>query len=377
MLSLDSLETPCLVVDRHRLLRNAQTMLARARDLGVALRPHVKTPKSVEIARLSLGADNGPITVSTLLEAEHFAAHGFDDILYAVGIALGKLPRLAALQGRTGATIRFVLDSVAVAEAVAAFAQQGHSGLQALIEIDSGEHRSGLLPDDPALPEIAAVLADAPGVELVGVMTHAGHSYGTDDPAKIRAIADAERDAAVSAAETLRSHGHACPVVSVGSTPTVLHAGHLHGVTKARAGVYVFWDLAQASRGVCGLHDIAATVLSTVIGHNRQAGRLILDAGALALSKDVGANNFMPDAGYGFVCDAATAEHLAPLAVTEVHQEHGAVPVPDASWFDRLPIGSLVRVMPNHTCMTCAAHRGYHVLENGEVVAEWPRVNGW
>ncbi len=374
---LNSLETPCLLLDHDRLVRNARTMLAHTRNLGVVLRPHVKTPKSIDVARITLGADKGPITVSTLLEAEHFAAHGFDDILYAVGVAPGKLPRLAALQKRTGATIRFVLDSVAMAEAVATFAAEGHDGLQALIEIDSGEHRSGLLPDDPALSEIAAVLADAPGVELIGVMTHAGHSYGTDDPAEIRAIADDERDAAVTAAETLRAHGHACPVVSVGSTPTIIHAGDLHGVTEARAGVYVFWDLAQVSRGICTLDDIAATVLSTVIGHNRQAGRLILDAGALALSKDVGANTFMPDAGYGYICDAETAQPLGPLAVTDVHQEHGSVQVPDASWFDRLPIGSRVRVMPNHTCMTCAAHQTYHVLSKGEVVAEWPRVNGW
>jgi D-serine deaminase-like pyridoxal phosphate-dependent protein len=224
---------------------------------------------------------------------------------------------------------------------------------------------------------IAGVLRDAPGVRLAGVMTHAGHSYGTADIAEVRAIAGRERDSAVQAAQALGRAGHPVPMVSVGSTPTILHADHLEGVTEARSGVYVLWDLAQASRGICALDDIAATVLSTVIGHNRAGGSLILDAGALALSKDISANAFMPQAAYGLVCDAETAAPLAPLAVTQVHQEHGTVRVDDPRWFDRLPIGALVRIMPNHTCMTCAAYDAYHVVEGGRVIDTWGRINGW
>lgn len=377
MTAISALQTPCLLLDRDRLERNAAAMRARTRGLGVTLRPHVKTPKSVEVARVALGSETGPITVSTLLEAEHFAEHGFRDILYAVGIAPAKLPRLAALQERTGARVTMALDSVAAAEALAAFAAEGFSGLEALIEIDCGERRGGLAPEDGALPEIARILDRAEGVSLAGVMAHAGHSYATDDLEGIQAIAARERDLAVSAAETLRGLGHDCRTVSVGSTPTILHAEHLRGVAEARCGIYLFWDLAQASRGVCGLGDIALTVLATVIGHNRRGGRVILDAGALALSKDFGANKFMPEAGYGLLCDAETAEPLAPLSVAEVHQEHGSVPLPDERWFARLPIGAQVRVMPNHACLTAAAYPGYHVLQGGELVAEWPRVNGW
>jgi D-serine deaminase-like pyridoxal phosphate-dependent protein len=163
----------------------------------------------------------------------------------------------------------------------------------------------------------------------------------------------------------------------VGSTPTILHAKHLAGVTEARCGVYALWDLAQASRGMCSLDDIAVTVLATVVSHNRQGGCVIIDAGALALSKDIGANKFMPAAGYGLICEAASAKPLTPLSVTQVHQEHGTVDVPNPLWFERLPIGAQVRVMPNHTCITCAAYDIYHVIVDGRVTDEWGRINGW
>jgi D-serine deaminase-like pyridoxal phosphate-dependent protein len=376
--AIAELETPCLLLDRGRLMRNIERMRARCRELGVALRPHVKTPKSLDIARLTHGGAIGPITVSTLREAQHFAASGYRDILYAVGIVPAKLARLAAIQRDTGSTVRVVLDSVAVAEGVAAFGRTADGApIEVLIEIDSGEHRSGVAPDAPELLAVAEALRGVRGVRLAGVMTHAGHSYGTADIAEVRAIAGRERDCAVKAAQALRQTGHSADIVSVGSTPTILHADQLAGVTEARSGVYVLWDLAQASRGICGLDDIAATVLATVIGHNRTGGSLILDAGALALSKDISANTFMPQAGYGLVCDAETAKPLAPLAVTQVHQEHGSVRVTDAGWFDRLPIGALVRIMPNHTCMTCAAYDAYHVVESGRVTETWGRVNGW
>ncbi|PWT89255.1 MAG: hypothetical protein C5B56_07440 [Proteobacteria bacterium] len=377
MTTIADLETPCLLLDRARLERNVARMLARCRDLGVAIRPHVKTPKSLDIARLAHGGAIGAITVSTLREAEHFARHGYRDILHATAIVPAKLARVAAIERNTGAVVRVVLDSVAVARGVADLARTGTAPIEVLIEIDCGEHRSGVAPDDPALTAIADCLRPGPGAKLVGVMTHAGHSYATDDVAAVRAIAGHERDTAVAAARALRRAGHPCPMVSVGSTPTILHAEHLEGVTEARCGVYALWDLAQASRGMCRLDDIAATVLATVIGHNHAGGSLILDAGALALSKDVSANKFMPAAGYGLLCDAQTAAPLAPLSVSEVHQEHGTVRVPDTSWFDHLPIGTQVRIMPNHTCLTCAAYDTYHVVEGARIVDTWGRINGW
>jgi D-serine deaminase-like pyridoxal phosphate-dependent protein len=208
-------------------------------------------------------------------------------------------------------------------------------------------------------------------------MTHAGHSYGTADPAEVAKIAASEREAAVHAAARARELGAPCDIVSVGSTPTVLHADHLDGITEVRAGIYMFWDLAQLSRKVCGEDEIAVSVLASVIGHNRQANALILDAGALALSKDISANKYLPGAGYGYVCDARTIERLGSLAVDAVHQEHGTVAIRDEAWFEQLPVGSLVRILPNHACLTCAGYEAYHVVRGAAVVDRWARVNGW
>ena len=246
--------------------------------------------------------------------------------------------------------------------------------------MDCGEHRSGTAPASEELAAVAAaVAAGAPHLRLNGVMTHAGQSYalGEGDSDALRAMAEAERAAAVSSADVLRSLGHPCPIVSVGSTPTILYAEHLRGVTEARAGIYLFWGPRQLSRGMCAEADIAVSVLATVIGHQRRGPSLVLDAGALALSKDLGANRFMPDAHYGWVCDAATLQRLGTLSVEVVHQEHGTVPVLDEGWFARLPVGSAVRILPNHACLTCAPYPSYDVVADGAVVDRWNRTGGW
>ncbi len=375
--TFDMMETPRLLLDRARLERNAGRMRARCEALGVALRPHFKTAKSVEVALLAAGGVPGPATVSTLAEAEVLAKAGFQDLLYAVAMAPAKAARVARMQRETGAVVRLTVDSVAAAGMLAAQAVAQGAEFGCVVEVDCGEHRSGVAPASDELAAIADAVSGAPGLRLDGVMTHAGHSYASDDLVVLQAMAEAERAAAVSSAERLRASGHPCGIVSVGSTPTALYAEHLRGVTEVRAGIYLFWDLSQLSRGMCVEADLAVSVLATVIGHQPRGPSLVLDAGALALSKDVGANRFMPDAQYGWVCDAATMRRLGTLSVETVHQEHGTVPVPDEGWFERLPIGSVVRVVPNHACLTCAGHEAYDVVEGGAVVERWPRTNGW
>ena len=376
--AFSTLETPRLLLDRTRLERNAARMRDRCAALGVALRPHLKTAKSTDGARVATGGQPGPLTVSTLAEAEHFAAAGWRDLLYATAMAPQKVARAARLQRNTGARLLLGVDSPEAAQLLAAAAASADAGFGVLIEIDCGEHRSGVAPASDELAAVAAAIAHhAPHLRVEGVMTHAGHSYTLDDPAALRRLAEAERAAAVSSAQMLRALGHACPIVSVGSTPTVLFAEHLSGVTEVRAGIYLFWDLAQLSRHVCVQDDLAVSVLATIIGHQRRGPSIVLDAGALALSKDLGANRYMPDARYGWVCDAVTLERIGALSVGTVHQEHGAVPVPNETWFARLPIGGLVRILPNHACLTCAAYDSYDVVESGAVVDRWARTGGW
>ncbi|HEU0099112.1 MAG TPA: alanine racemase [Allosphingosinicella sp.] len=373
-MQLTDIETPALVVDRSRLAHNIERMRRRLAELGVPLRPHVKTAKSADIVRLAVEGQPGGITVSTLREAEHFLEAGFTDILYAVGIAPSKLAHVAALQ-RRGADLTIILDSVEMAEAAAREAEALGTVFPVLIELDTDGGRAGVAAGDgPRLVEIGRILDAAPGTDLRGVMTHAGLSYGCRSPEALRAHAEQERSGAVGAAEALRAAGLAAPVVSIGSTPGALFAERLDGVTEVRAGVYMFMDLVMADLGVCAEEEIALSVLATVIGHRPDRGYLLLDAGGLALSKDAGPARDKPS--YGSLWDSATGLPLG-LGIASTNQEHGLVPAGEAD-LARLPIGSQVRIAPNHACMTAAAHDRYHVVEGGtEVRAVWERCNGW
>ena len=175
-------------------------------------------------------------------------------------------------------------------------------------------------------------------------------------------IAEAERAGVVQAAERLRAAGHAAPIVSMGSSPTALHAASLAGVTEVRAGVYMFGDLFQAEIGTHGLEDIAVTVLTSVIG--RRPGRLLVDAGGLALSKDRSTEAAPKDYGFGLVLDLHGRPAFGDTIVRRAYQEHGLIE-PDAAHPIDLPVGGKLRIAPNHTCMTAAAHDRYHVTDGG------------
>jgi D-serine deaminase-like pyridoxal phosphate-dependent protein len=366
---LADLPTPALLLDRAALMRNLRMMAEAVARRGVALRPHLKTAKSIDVAMLA-APGFGPITVSTLAEARYFAEAGFRDQIYAVGIAPAKLDAIAALNTK-GADVKVITDDLETARAVAA-----HPGcIRALIEVDVGEGRGGVTPDDDAISAIAAAL----GTRCAGVMTHAGHSYAGHSVEEIRAVAEAERAGIVRAAERLRAAGHAIGIVSMGSSPTALHAASLAGITEVRAGVYMFGDLMQVELHTQPLEDVAVSVLASVIGRKPARNRILIDAGALALSKDRGTQGMAKDYGFGLVVDLAGRPSFCEAIVTRVYQEHGVVECDRRLPFDALPVGARVRVLPNHSCLTAAAYERYHVVEGAldEVVAVWPRVNYW
>ncbi|MBZ0136090.1 MAG: alanine racemase [Planctomycetes bacterium] len=366
-MDLTTIPTPALVLDLSRLQANANFMAARARALGVDLRPHVKTAKCAEVARIATEGHSGGITVSTLREGEYFFEHGFRDITYAVGIAPRKLERAFALIDR-GADLTLLTDSLAVASAIRdAVARRAVTRpVKVLIEIDCGDGRGGLPPGSSEIVALADILGGT-GC-LVGVLTHAGHSYFGKGPDHIAEIAEAERLAAVESALVLRDAGHEITRVSVGSTPTATFARNLDGVTEMRPGVYLFGDLDQAELSTLPPERIAVTVLATVIGS--YDNRVVVDAGGLALSKDRGAGRH----GYGVVTDIDGCE-LPGATVAIANQEHGIV---HGVARNRLNVGDRVRIVPNHICMTAGAHPGYYVVDGSRrVAARWPRVNGW
>ena len=368
------LPTPALLLDRTRLERNAARMRDKVRQFGVTLRPHVKTSKSIDVLGVLSNQTEVPITVSTLAEARYFFEHGVTDILYAVGIAPVKLPEVAGLI-RRGCKLRVILDSIQAADAVRAFIETEGVPIEVLIEIDSDGHRAGVTTDGALLLEIGQRLSNS----LAGVMTHAGASYDCRTQDEFVAMAEQERALTVQAASRLRDAGLCCPIVSVGSTPTLHYARKLDGVTEVRAGVYAFGDLVQSELGTCSIDDIAIGVLASVIGHNRQHGRVLVDAGFLALSRDRGTADLPVDWGYGAACDPLTGNVIEEVTVSSTNQEHGIITgrsgVID---FGRFPVGSRVLILPNHACATAAAHERYFVTDGGQhVVDRWDRVNGW
>ena len=374
-MNIAELDTPAALLDETLVDRAIARMQSRMNALGVRLRPHVKTAKCIEVARRQRAAGAVGITVSTLKEAEAFFAAGFDDILYAVGMAPQRVALARSLVER-GCRLKLTVDSLAAARAVI----EGLPGAQVLIEIDVDQHRAGVKPESDELITIGRALHERGA--LAGVMTHCGAAYECRGEAALVEMAEQERALCVRAATRLREAGLPCATVSVGSTPTALFARHLDGVTEVRAGVYVFYDLVMAGLGVCRVEDIALSVLTTVIGHQRDKGWVLVDAGWMAMSRDRGTAAQPVDQGYGLVCD----ERGVPLEgwiVNQANQEHGIVEHRGgiaASGIDvasRFPIGTRLRVLPNHACATAAQHGRYAVVQGSEVKHEWPRFSGW
>lgn len=373
-----SLPTPCLLLDEGRLNANIDDMSRRLDGHGVAFRPHAKTHKCVQIARrMARAAGFAGLTVSTLREAEFFADGGFEDLLYGVSISPDKFERAGRLLTR-GVSLTLVVDTLEVANLLTRWLEQQELQAQVMIEVDVDGHRAGLEPDDPALPLIGERLAASAGSVFTGVMAHAGESYFCPGIDAIAAHAERERAGAVAAAGLLRSRGIEVPVVSVGSTPTARYARDLDGVTEARPGVFVFYDLVMAGIGACSEDELALSVLTTVISHKASHRRLIIDAGGLALSKDRGTAGQQRDCGFGLVMAAEGSTPYPGLRVDAANQEHGIITLSTDYELGAFPIGSRLRILPNHACMTAAAHSGYRVSgESGEIGAFWERCNGW
>lgn len=377
MTTLHALETPAAVIDTQRLQRNIERMQTRMDSLGVRFRPHVKTAKCTSVTQAQIAAGARGITVSTLKEAEQFFDSGITDILYAVGISIDKLPRALALCQR-GCDLKLIVDNVDTAHALGDFIKAHDATFEVWIEIDTDRHRSGIKPDEDALLKIARELQDS-GMTMGGVMTHAGSSYDYHTPEALRAIAEQERAGAVRAAQRLREAGFSCPVVSVGSTPTALSAEHLEGVTEVRAGVYALFDLVMHNVGICALDDIALSVLTTVIGHQEEKGWAIVDAGWMAMSRDRGTQKQMHDFGFGQVC-TEDGTVLEGYILSGANQEHGIVSHTGETDHDirnRFPIGTRLRILPNHASATGAQHPHYAALGTDDSIDIWPRFYGW
>ena len=365
-----------MLLDRVVMDRNIRRIHDRLGAAGVPLRPHLKTTKCIEIARLMTSGQPGGIAVSTLAEAERFAAADFQDIVYAVVIAPNKLEHAAALRS-SGTALTLLIDNADMARAAGAIATRVGISFPVLIEIDVDGHRSGVFPSSHSLMPVATTINSVPGLELRGLFAHAGSAYDSANVAEIAEVAEQERNTMARAARTLREAQLPCTEVSVGSTPTALTAKSYAGVTEVRAGVFPFNDLTQARLGVCTLNDIAITVLCTVIGYHAPRRRVIVDAGWTALSQETQLVGSTPI--HGRICDIA-GQPIDDLVLTTLNQEHGVITRLSGRGIDsdELPVGTSLRVLPIHACATAAGYDCYHVMaEAPEVLEVWPRFGGW
>jgi len=356
-ISLDDLPTPALLLDLDVVERNLRNMAGRASSLGVALRPHIKTHKCLELAERQRALGVSGITVSTLYEARVFADRGFDDITWAFPVILSRLGEVRELASRV--TLRVVADSPEAVDALTGLGS-AERPLHVWLKVDCGYHRAGV---DPAAPEsihLAERIAGAPTLVFDGLLSHSGHAYRGESRQEITAIAEEERSVMTGFAERLRERGIEVPGVSVGSTPAMAAVERLDGVTEARPGNYVFFDFMQVALGSCAVGDCGVTVLASVV--SSRSGQSVVDAGALALSKDTGHPGRET---LGEIFADYEAGILEPdLRLTSLSQEHGIVS-------SALPVGARVRILPNHSCLTVACFDEYQVVRGGEVVDRW------
>ena len=371
---VSELPTPCALVERSIVERNTVRMAERVSELGARLRPHVKTHKCVEAARLAVRGHFGGITVSTLAEARFFAQTGFDDITWAVPISAGRIGEALEI-GRNLRAFNLLVDHPRTVELLEEAARRAGVRPSVLLKVDCGYHRAGVDPERLESLALAERLAASSALDFSGLLTHAGHAYSCRSRDEIRVIAAQERAVVVGFAERLRQRGVVVREVSIGSTPTLSVVESLEGVTEVRPGNYVFFDAFQASIGSCTSADAAFSVLSTVIGHYDDPARALIDAGALALSKDIGAQHVDAALGYGLLRRPNGGE-LPGLTLDSLSQEHGIVRG-GAEALAAISVGDRVRVVANHSCLAAALHERFHLVDGERVVGEWRPARGW
>lgn len=361
------------MLDIAKVKRNAERMTRRVKQFGADLRPHIKTHKCIEVARIQTAGHSGAVTVSTLAEARAFAANGFSKITYAVPIEPGKFDEAIAIS--RDCELSLITDDSSVPGQLNDTAKKANVHLNLFMKVDCGYHRCGVEPTNPQAIDIPRRISNASNLRFAGILTHAGHSYNCQRKEDVLALAKHERDLMADFGYALRKEVGPVPIVSIGSTPTITCVDHLDGIDEVRPGNYIFFDAFQATLGSCSFDDCALTVLASVVHRDQERRKVIIDAGAIALSKDRGPVGLNPDCGYGTVLDLEG--HDLNLTITEMSQEHGTVVVNDENTFDRLKVGSRVRVLANHSCLTAAQHSQYNVLEDENIVDQWKIHTGW
>ncbi|MFQ5795397.1 MAG: alanine racemase [Candidatus Bipolaricaulia bacterium] len=360
-MEVHEIDTPVAVIDLDMMEQNIESMARFTREVGVDLRPHAKTHKVPEIAKLQIQAGARGITVQKLGEAEVMADAGLSDILISYQIVgKVKLDRLVALQRKfqEQGKLMTAVDSVEVTEPLSRAMQVAGLIHDVVIEVDTGLGRCGVRSGGPTVA-LASKIAGLAGLNLRGIMTHEGHVYWGQTHEEIRATALNAGRAMVETAELLREAGYAIDVVSVGSTPAALYTCTVAGISETRPGNYIFNDLTQVRAGTCTTADCALTVHATVISRpNRD--QAVIDAGSKAMSSDARPAN----GSYGFVND------LPEATFVRASEEHGVLELNGNA--RTLQVGDRVEIISNHACGTVNMYDELIGVRDGSVEVVWP-----
>ncbi|WNC12333.1 D-TA family PLP-dependent enzyme [Brevibacillus brevis] len=358
-MDINQLDTPSLLLDLDIMEANLRRIDRFAKQQGISWRPHIKTHKSVEIARRQIASGAAGITVAKVSEAEVMARAGIDNILIAYPLASStKLARVAALMPI--ATMILTVDSAEQAQHIQDFFGQLGKAIDVWIKVDSGLRRCGVAPGEHTL-ELARYVSRCPNLRLKGLFTHAGHSYAASSYEQIRDIGEYEGRCIVESAELCEKNGIPIEVRSVGSTPTYTFSGQVPGITEVRPGNAVFYDAIQVGLGVAAYEQCALSLVSTVVSV-KQGERLVLDTGSKSLSLDQGAHGNATVRGFGHVIGHPE------LVIARLSEEHGVVQLEGET---KLGLLDRVRIIPNHACTVANLFDHYLVVREGQVVDKW------
>jgi D-serine deaminase-like pyridoxal phosphate-dependent protein len=350
------IDTPALVVSEEILHRNIASMAAFARSVGVNMRPHIKTHKTVQIARLQVAAGAIGVACAKVGEAEVMVDQaGIQDVLLAYPtIGEPKVRRLLPLMEK--ARIVVAVDSLDAATMMSSAFSRHDRKLDVMLEINTGQNRSGVLVGDDAV-QAAIAIARMPNLHLAGVMTHEGQANSAD-PSEIEAIAIAAGEAIVDTAERIRAHGIDLPTVSVGSTPAAFYTPTVAGVTEMRPGTYVFNDNSSFRYGRLGVDDCASRFVATVVSRPA-ADRAVLDTGSKSLAMDPSKGH----PGHGYIVGHRN------VTITKLSEEHGVCEIPAGE--EGFNVGDRVEVIPNHICPTVNLMDELLIARDGRIIDTW------
>lgn len=361
-----SVATPAVVVERPRLDANIARIQAIATRNGVRLRPHIKTHKCLELGRAQLAAGAVGFTCSKAEEAAVFVEGGAPSVTVAYPIVdPAKAGAVMARARERGTDLRFIADSEAGVDALAAAADDAGLDVAIFIKIDVGLHRCGLAEDDQRLVPLVERIARSRRLGFQGLLAHAGHAYGAGDAAGVRRVAREEAAILARVKTRIEAAGHAVPEVSVGSTPTALGSDAYGGITEIRPGNYVFLDLTPVRLGLARLDDVALHILATVVSVNDD--HAIVDAGSKVLSSDLGPHG-SGGGGFGLAfAEDAPWDMAGGMAVARLSEEHGFV----AHGGRRPRIGQRLRIVPNHSCPVANLADSLLVVAPGAAPIAW------